>query len=78
MPSTRPPRKRKNGALRKITERLGAEKTIVTESGNAGLARLLLALRTAAAANKNNPFDYVFGRKPNTIEKLSQKNRKTL
>ena len=56
--------------IRTLNERLRADKTIVTERGNASLARLLFALRTAAAANKNSPFELVFGRKPNTIKEI--------
>ena len=37
--------------IRTLIERLGADKTIVTEQGNTGLARLLFALKTAAAAS---------------------------
>ena len=54
--------------IRTLNERLKADKTIVTERGNAGLARLLFALRTAAAANNKSPFEQVFGRKPNTVK----------
>ena len=53
-----------------INERLSAEKTIITEEVNAGLARLQFALRTAAAAIANSPFEKVFGRKPNTVRKI--------
>ena len=53
-----------------INERLRADKSIITERGNAGLARLLFALRTAAAANKNSPFEQVFGGKPNTVKEI--------
>ena len=55
---------------RTLNERLRADKTIITERGNTGLARLLFALRTAAAANKTSPFEQVFGRKPNTIKEI--------
>ena len=56
--------------IRTINEKLNAHKTIITENGNAGLARFLFALRTSAAANKNSPFEQVFGRKPNTVKKI--------
>ena len=55
--------------IRTIIKRLSADKSITTEKGNAGLARLLFALKTAAAANKNSPFEQVFGRKSNTVKK---------
>ena len=45
--------------IRTLNERLRADKTIITERGNAGLARLLFALRTAAAANKSSLFEQV-------------------
>ena len=56
--------------IRTINERLRADKSIISEWGNTGLARLLVALRTAAAANKNSPFEQVFGRKPNTVKEI--------
>ena len=56
--------------VRTLNERLRVDKTIITERGNTGLARLLFALRTAAAANKTSPFEQVFGRKPNTIKEI--------
>ena len=56
--------------IRTLNERLRADKTIVTEKGNTGLARLLFALRTAATTNKDSPFELVFGRKPNTIKEI--------
>ena len=56
--------------IRTLNERLRADKTIVTEKGNTGLARLLFALRTAATINKDSPFELVFGRKPNTIKEI--------
>ena len=63
--------------IKTLNERLRADKTIVTEQGNAGLARLLFALRTAAAANNNSPFELVFGRKPNTIKEIITERPKT-
>ena len=64
-----------------ITERNRAETTIITEKGNAGLMRLLFVLRIAATANRNSPFENVFGHKPNTIKNyiffsLLKKNQK--
>ena len=56
--------------IRTINERIRAEKTIITEKGNVGLTRLLFALRTAATANGNSPFENVFGQKPNTIKNI--------
>ena len=56
--------------IRTLKERLSADKSIITARGNAGLARLLLALRPAAAANKISPFEKIFGRKPNTINEI--------
>ena len=56
--------------IRTINERIRAEKTIITEKGNAGLTRLLFALRTAATANGNSPFENAFGQKPNTIKNI--------
>ena len=56
--------------IRTINKRIRADKSIITERGKTGLARLLFALRTAAAANKNSPFEQVFGRKPNTVKEI--------
>ena len=56
--------------IRTINERISAEKTINTEKGNAGLNRLLFALRTAATTNGSSLFENVFGQKPNTIKKI--------
>ena len=56
--------------IRTISERIRAEKTIITEKRNAGLTRLLFALRTAVTANRNSPFENVFGQKPNTIKNI--------
>ena len=64
--------------IRTLNERLRADKTIITERGNTGLARLLFALRTAAAANKTSPFEQVFGRKPNTIKEITEKPKNCL
>ena len=57
--------------IRTMNERNRAEKTIITEKGNAGLTRLLFALRIAATANGSSPFENVFGHKPNTIKNIS-------
>ena len=65
--------------IRNINERLRADKTFITERGDAGLSRLLFALRTAAAANKNSQFEQVFGRKPKTLKgKLTDKQKHCL
>ena len=43
--------------IRTINERIRAEKSILTEKGNAEITRLLFALRTTAATNNRIPFD---------------------
>ena len=77
MSDRRPPRKWKNRRPNiTINERLRADKSIITERGNAGLARLLFALRTAAAANKISLFEQVFGCKTNAItETITEKSK---
>ena len=55
---------------RAMNEQLIAEKSIVTEKANTGFARLLFALRMAAAANSNESFQKLFGRRLNTIKNL--------
>ena len=71
---------RGNGKIeRSITtlkEKLRADKTIVIERGNAVLARLLFALRSAAGVNKISPFEQVFSRKPNTIKEIITEKQK--
>ena len=63
--------------IRTINKRLRAYKSIITARGNAGLERLLFALRTATATNKNSPFEQVIGRKPNTIKEIITEKPKT-
>ena len=65
--------------IRTLNERLRADKTIILNKGTTGLSRLLFALRTAATANGNSPFERVFGRKPNTAKRiLTEKPNKSL
>ena len=56
--------------IRTINERISAEKSIITEKGNAGINRLLFALRTTAATNSISLLEKVFGQKPNTVKNL--------
>ena len=56
--------------IRTLNERLRADKTIILNKGIAGLSRLLFALRMAATANGNSPFEQVFGKKPNTVKSI--------
>ena len=56
--------------IRTINERIRAEKSILTEKRNAGINRLLFALRTTATTNSVSPLEKVFGQKPNTVKNL--------
>ena len=65
--------------IRTLNERLSADKTIFPNKGTTGLSSLLFALRTAATANGNSPFERVFERKPNTVKSiLTEKPNKCL
>ena len=63
------PRMRGKGKIERLirtnNERLRADKTMATEKTNAGLARLLFILSTAAAAKNLSPFEKAFGRNSN-------------
>ena len=56
--------------IRTINERIRADKSIVLEKGNRKLARTLFAIRQAKSANKNSPYEEVFGKEPNTVKSI--------